>query len=85
MVKNGFSKWLTSTKFQIGVLGIILLYMAPVFFSVDPTRMAELIRDIVLGYFGARVAEPVVELAVNKALPWLRKVTGRDSANTECE
>ena len=84
MVKNGFSKWLTSTKFQVAVLGIMLLYLAPVFYkSLDPTRMAELIRDIVLGYFAARVGEPVVEAAVNGVTAWFKKKVG--SANTEGE
>ena len=84
MVKNGFNKWLTSTKFQLGTLGILLLYLGPVFYkSLDPTRMAELIRDIVLGYFGARVAEPIVEGALNGFGKLFKRK--EESPNTEGE
>ena len=63
---NGFSKWLTSTKFQIAVLAIVLTYLAQVFFKLEPQAAVKVIKDIALGYFGARILEPVVEHAVNK-------------------
>lgn len=78
---NGFKKWLNSTKFQVAVLGIIFLYLAPVFFEADPNLMAKYIRDIAIAYMGFRIGEPVVEAAVNGVGAWLK---GRKwSANTE--
>lgn len=63
---NGFKKWLSSTKFQIAVLAIGLVYVAMEIFEADPADALPLIRDVALGYFTARVAEPIVEMAVKK-------------------
>jgi len=63
---NGFKKWLSSTKFQVAVLAIGLIYAAMAIFKADPTAMNGYIRDIAIGYFGARVAEPVVEFMTSK-------------------
>ncbi len=63
---NGFKKWLSSTKFQIGILAIGLIYIAMEIFEADPADALPLIRDVALGYFTARVAEPIVEVAVRK-------------------
>jgi len=63
---NGFAKWLNSTKFQIAVLAIFLTYLSQVFFKLDPQTAVKVIKDVALGYFGARILEPAVEYAVNK-------------------
>jgi hypothetical protein len=63
---TGFFKWLNSTKFQIGILAIGLIFLSVKFFRADPNTANSLIRDIALGYFGARVAEPVVEWMIKK-------------------
>lgn len=63
---TGFLKWLNSTKFQIGVLAIILIYFSVEFFQADPDTANSLIRDIAIAYFGARVAEPVVEYLTSR-------------------
>ena len=65
-LNSGFRKWLSSTKFQIAVLAIGLIYTSMAIFDSDPTHMNGYIRDIALGYFGARVVEPLVEFATNK-------------------
>ena len=67
-MNNGFKKWLSSTKFQIAVLAIGLIYASMAIFDSDPTYMNGYIRDVALGYFGARVAEPIVEFVTKKIL-----------------
>lgn len=63
---NGFLKWLNSTKFQIGILAIVLIYFSVEIFQADPNIANSLIRDVAIAYFGARVAEPVVEYLTNR-------------------
>lgn len=63
---NGFGKWLKSTKFQVALIAIGLIYVSMKIFNANPDTAIPAIRDIALGYFGARVAEPVVEFAINK-------------------
>ena len=63
---NGFGKWLQSSKFQIAFIAIGLIYVSMEIFSANPDTAIPAIRDIALGYFGARVAEPIVEFVVNK-------------------
>lgn len=63
---NGFKKWLSSTKFQIAVLAIGLIYLAMEIFEADPAVALPLIRDVSLGYFTARVVEPAVEFFIKK-------------------
>lgn len=62
---NGFTKWLSSSKFQIGILAIGLIYLSMEIFEANPDTAIKAIRDIAIGYFGARVIEPIVEFAVN--------------------
>lgn len=63
---NGFKKWLSSTKFQIAVLAIGLIYIAMEIFEADPAVAIGAIRDVSLGYFTARVVEPIVEFVTKK-------------------
>ena len=63
---NGFNKWLQSSKFQIAAIAIGLIYISMGIFSANPDTAIPAIRDIALGYFGARVVEPVVEFAVKR-------------------
>jgi len=63
---NGFNKWLKSSKFQIALIAIILIYISMEIFNANPDTALPLVRDVALGYFGARVAEPVVEFAVKR-------------------
>jgi len=58
---SGFYKWLSSTKFQVGVLSIGLIYLSMELFKANPSVAIEAIRDIAVCYFGARILEPVVE------------------------
>lgn len=63
---NGFKKWLSSTKFQIAFIAIGLIYVAMEIFDADPADAIGAIRDVAIGYFGARVAEPIVEFMTKK-------------------
>ena len=63
---NGFMKWLQSSKFQIALIAIGLIYLSMEIFKANPDTAIPAIRDIALGYFGARVVEPVVEFAIKR-------------------
>lgn len=63
---NGFKKWLSSTKFQIAVLAIGLIYVAMKIFKADPEVAIPAIRDVSIAYFGARVIEPIVDFVTKK-------------------
>jgi len=63
---NGFYKWLSSTKFQIAILAIGLIYISMEIFKASPYTAIRAIRDVAIAYFGARVAEPIVEFVVGK-------------------
>ena len=62
-VADGFTKWLSSTRFQVAVLAIGLIYLSMDIFEADPTVAIGAIRDVSLGYFTARVVQPLLELA----------------------
>ncbi len=66
MVKNGFNKWLGSTKFQIAVLCIGLIYLQQPIYGLDPEVAAGSLVKICLAYLGARILEPVVEMSVSR-------------------
>jgi len=63
---NGFNKWLQSSKFQIAFIAIGLIYLSMEIFNANPDTALPLVRDVALGYFGARVVEPIVEFAVKR-------------------
>lgn len=58
---TGFQKWLYSTKFQICILAMGLIVMDLVVFGLDPKSFADSVVKISIGYFGARVLEPIVD------------------------
>ena len=64
MVKHpiiSYIKWLNSTKFQICVLAMGLIYSATIFFKLDSAIMSKHIETLAIAYFGARMFEPIVE------------------------
>lgn len=61
---GGFSKWLISTKFQVTIITIGLIFAAQGLYKLNPATAGRLIRDIALAYLGARGLEPIVEYAV---------------------
>lgn len=65
-MKNGFFKFLTSTKFQVAILGLGLILLLVGKFKGDPNHGISTIRDVALGYFGARILEPVVEFMLER-------------------
>jgi len=63
---NGFNKWLQSSKFQIALIAIGLIYLSMEIFNANPDTALPLVRDVAIAYFGARVIEPVVEFVVKR-------------------
>jgi len=63
---NGYLKWLSSTKFQIAFLAIGLIYCSQEFFKLNPEIATDAIVKLSLGYFTARIVEPIVEFVVQK-------------------
>jgi len=69
-MKNlNYVKWLSSTKFQIAVMCIVLIYLQQEFYGLSPEIVTDALLKITLAYFSARIVEPVVEFligAINK-------------------
>jgi len=63
---NGFYKWLSSTKFQICVLVIGLVYLQQELYGLNPEIVTDALIKIALGYFSARILEPIVEFLIRK-------------------
>ena len=61
---NGFNKWLGSTKFQISVLCIALIYLQQLLYGLSAEVVASSLVKICIAYLGARILEPVVEMSV---------------------
>jgi len=61
---NGFNKWLGSTKFQIAVLCIALIYLQQFLNGLSAEIVADSLVKICIAYLGARILEPVVEMSV---------------------
>lgn len=63
---NGFYKWLHSTKFQVAILCIGLIYLQQELYSLKAEIVTGALVKISIAYFGARVLEPVVEFLTKK-------------------
>lgn len=63
---NGFYKWVNSTKFQIAILSIGLIYLQQSLYGLSPEVVANCLVKIAIAYFGARVLEPIVEKITEK-------------------
>ena len=63
---NGFNKWLGSTKFQIAVLCVFLIYLQQPLYGLDPVLAASSLVKICIAYLGARILEPIVEMSVTR-------------------
>jgi len=64
-MKNlNYVKWLSSTKFQIAVMCIALIYLQQEFYGLSPEIVTDALLKITLAYFSARIVEPVVEFLV---------------------
>lgn len=61
-----FKKFMISSKFQVAVLAIGLIYLSMEIFYADPAVAIKAIRDVAIAYFGARVLEPIVEFVTKK-------------------
>ena len=59
--QTGWQKFLTSSKFQVALLAIGFIYLAQILFGLSPETAATTIMKIAVGYFGARVLEPIVD------------------------
>jgi len=53
-----------SSKFQIAVLCISLIYLQQELYNLDPNSVTDAIVKICIAYMGARIIEPIVEAAV---------------------
>ncbi len=73
---TGFGKWLSSTKFQIAILCIGLIYLQQEMYALNPEVATNALVKIVLGYFGARIVEPIVEFVT-------KKIEERKNANAQ--
>lgn len=66
-MKPGFYlKWLCSTKFQVCILALAMMAALVIRYELAPEVAAAKITELSLGYFAARVVEPIVEFAVGK-------------------
>ena len=64
-MKNlSYIKWLSSTKFQIAVMCIALIYLQQEFYGLNPEIVTDALLKITLAYFSARIIEPVIEFLV---------------------
>ena len=63
---SGFYKWLSSTKFQIAILCIALIYIQQSAYGLSAEVAASSLVKICLAYLGARMLEPIVEFAIKK-------------------
>ena len=63
---TAFGKWLNSTKFQLAILCIGLVYLQQELYGLSPEIAANALVKVTLGYFGARIVEPVVEFITKK-------------------
>ena len=61
---NGFNKWLASTKLQVSVLCIGLIYLQQFVNGLSAEVVADSLVKICIAYLGARILEPVVEMSV---------------------
>jgi len=75
---NGFKKWLSSTKFQVSILGIILVYLTLPLFHSSPKNVIDAIVAIVGIFCGGRVAEPLVEGMVKRFITKDKEVKRTD-------
>ena len=64
MENLNYFKWLSSTKFQIAVMCIALIYLQQEFYGLNPEIVTDALLKITLAYFSARIIEPVVEFLV---------------------
>lgn len=65
---SGFRKWLSSTKFQITILVIGLVYLQQELYGLDAVTAANSIVKIGIAYLGARILEPIVEKITGKVI-----------------
>jgi hypothetical protein len=63
---SGFEKLITSSKYQIALLAIGLIYAAQPLFGLEPATATKSIEIIAVAYFGARILEPVVEMLATR-------------------
>ena len=61
---NGFNKWLGSTKFQLSVLCVSLIYLQQFVSGLSAEIVADSLVKICIAYLGARILEPVVEMSI---------------------
>lgn len=61
---SGFSKWMASSKLQIAVLCIALIYLQQFLFGLSAAIVADSLVKICIAYLGARILEPVVEMSI---------------------
>jgi len=64
MENLNYFKWLSSTKFQIAVMCIALIYLQQEFYGLNPEIVTDALLKITLAYFSARIVEPVIEFLV---------------------
>lgn len=63
---NGFYKWLHSTKFQVAILCIGLIYLQQELYFLKAEIVTAALVKISIAYFGARILEPIAEFLANK-------------------
>jgi len=68
-MKDGYTKWLCSTKFQITCLCLVLIYLQQSFYGLNPAVATDALLKICLAYLAARILEPVVDFIVKTREP----------------
>lgn len=63
---NGFNKWLASSKLQVAVLCIVLIYLQQLLYGLSAEIVAGSLVKICIAYLGARILEPIVEMSVSR-------------------
>lgn len=80
-MKGWFVKWACSSKFQIAIIVLGFLALLVSRYKLAPDVAATESVKLAIAYFGARVAEPVVEYALSR----LGKPKSSQKQGGDCE
>lgn len=65
-IRDGFIKWAISSKFQISLISIILIYLSIPLFKSEPSITLPLIRDITGVYIGGRILGELADYIIER-------------------
>lgn len=66
---TAFKKLIISSKFQLAILSVGLIYIQQSLYGLSPEIAAESIVKIAVAYFAARLIEPIAEWAAKRKIP----------------